>query len=87
MANQSRAKGKFRLAPVSEPPMKKVLEHALKEFRQALADRGVYQNNHRDLERAYNGARDFVDFLLEGPWALEKGRRRPKLGPQGEGDQ
>ncbi len=85
MGSVRQGKGKFRLAPVSEPPMKKVLEDALKEFRQALADRGVYKNNHRDLERAYNGARDFVDFLLEGPWALEKGRRRPKLGSQSEG--
>jgi len=75
----SHSKGKFRLAPISEPPMKKVLENALKEFRQALADRGVYKNDHRSLERAYNGARDFVDFLLEGPWVLERGRRRPKL--------
>jgi len=85
MGSGRQGKGKFRLAPDSEPPMKKVLEDALKEFRQALADRGVYKDTHRDLERAYNGARDFVDFLLEGPWALEKGRRRPKLGQQGEG--
>jgi len=79
MAGARYAKARFRLAPITEPPMKKVLEDALKEFRQALADRGVYKNNHRNLERAYNGARDFVDFLLEGPWALEKGRRRPKI--------
>ena len=79
MASGGHSKGKFRLAPISEPPMKKVFETALKEFRQALTDRGVYKDSHRNLERAYNGARDFVDFLLEGPWALEKGRRRPKL--------
>jgi len=79
MASGGHSKGKFRLAPIGEPPMKKVLETALKEFRQALADRGVYKNDDRSLERAYNGARDFVDFLLEGPWALERGRRRPKL--------
>jgi hypothetical protein len=79
MAAARNPKTKFRLAPISEAPMKKVFEDALKEFRQALADRGVYKNNHRDLERAYNGARDFVDFLLDGPWALEKGRRRPKI--------
>lgn len=79
MTSGGHSKGKFRLAPISEPPMKKVLETALKEFRQALADRGVYKNDHRSLERAYNGARDFVDFLLEGPWVLERGRRRPKL--------
>jgi len=34
MANGSEGKGKFRLAPMSEPPMKKVLEDALKDFRQ-----------------------------------------------------
>ena len=79
MTSGSLSKGKFRLAPISEPPMKKVLETALNEFRQALADRGVYKGSNRNLERAYNGARDFVDFLLEGPWVLERGRRRPKL--------
>lgn len=79
MTSGSLSKGKFRLAPISEPPMKKVLETALKEFRQALADRGVYKGSNRNLERPYNGARDFVDFLLEGPWVLERGRRRPKL--------
>jgi len=41
MGRGSQGKGKFRLAPMSEPPMKKVLEDALKDFRQALADRGV----------------------------------------------
>ena len=59
--------------------MRRVLEDALKEFRLALIDRGVYKKDHQNLERAYNGARDFVDFLLEGPWALEKWRHRPKL--------
>jgi hypothetical protein len=77
----ARKSGKGKLWPDSseDVPMKRVLEDALKEFRQALTDRGVYRKDHQDLERAYNGARDFVDFLLEGPWALEKGRRRPKL--------
>jgi hypothetical protein len=59
--------------------MRQVLEGALKEFRQALVDRGVYRKDHQNLERAFNGARDFVDFLLGGPWALERGRRRPKI--------
>lgn len=59
-------------------PMRRLLEEALKDFRLALTDRGVYKKGHRDLERACNGARDFVDFLLEGPWALERGRHRPK---------
>ncbi len=79
MDSVNQGKGKFRLAPPGEAPMRKVLETALKEFRLALIDRGVYKKDHQNLERACNGARDFVDFLLEGPWALEKGRRRPKL--------
>lgn len=79
MASVNQGKDKFRLVPTSDVPMKRVLEDALKEFRQALTDRGVYKKDHQNLERAYNGARDFVDFLLEGPWALEKGRRRPKI--------
>lgn len=78
MAVGESGRGKFRLAPDGEPPMRQVLEEALKEFRQALIDRGVYTKGHQNLARACNGARDFVDFLLEGPWALERGRRRPK---------
>ncbi|MEK6526494.1 MAG: hypothetical protein AABZ22_06445 [Nitrospirota bacterium] len=77
MATVKQGKGKFWMVP-SEVPMKKFLEEGLKEFRQALTDRGVYKKDHQNLERAFNGARDFVDYLLEGPWALEKGRRRPK---------
>ncbi len=77
MATVKQDKGKFWMVP-SEVPMKKFLEEGLKEFRQALTDRGVYKKDHQNLERAFNGARDFVDYLLEGPWALEKGRRRPK---------
>jgi hypothetical protein len=79
MERVNQGKGRFRLVPPSEDmPMRRSLESALKEFRLALIDRGVYKRDHQNLERAYNGARDFVDFLLEGPWALEKGRRRPK---------
>lgn len=77
MATVKQDKGKFWMVP-REVPMKKFLEEGLKEFRQALTDRGVYKKDHQNLERAFNGARDFVDYLLEGPWALEKGRRRPK---------
>lgn len=80
MERVDHGKRKFRLIPPDEMPMRRVLEDALKDFRVALIDRGVYKKNHQNLERAYNGARDFVDFLLEGPWALERGRRRPKLG-------
>lgn len=79
MATAKPGKGKLWRDPSDEIPIKRVLEDALKEFRQALADRGVYKKDHQNLERAYNGARDFVDFLLEGPWALEKGRHRPKI--------
>jgi len=61
-----------------EMPMKRLLQGALRDFKQALVDRGVCEKDHQNLERAYNGARDFVDFLLEGPGVLEKGRRRPK---------
>ena len=61
-----------------EAPMKRFLREALQDFRRALVSQGVYQENHQNLERAYNGARDFVDFLLEGPGVLEKNRRRSK---------
>jgi len=59
-------------------PMKAYLAEALKDFRQALVKQGVYSANHQNLHRACNGARDFVDFLVEGPGALRKGRRREK---------
>jgi len=78
MATSRQRKEPFRLAPVSALPLRILLEDALRDFRQALIDRGVYKKGHQNLERAVNGATDFVDFLLEGPWALEKGRRRPK---------
>lgn len=78
MASAKHGKGKLWMISPDDVPMKRVLEDALKEFRQALADRGVYKKDHQNLERAYNGARDFVDFLLQGPWALERGRHRPK---------
>lgn len=76
MAIRHPSKDRFRLAPVGEAPIKPLLETALRDFRQALIDRGVYKNGHRNLDRAVNGARDFVDFLFAGPWVLEKGRRR-----------
>ena len=55
-------------------PIKRLFQEALRDFRQALIDRGVYHEDHQNLERACNGVRDFVDFLLEGPEVLEKGR-------------
>lgn len=78
MAIRHASKERFRLAPAGAMPMRPLLETALRDFRQALIDRGVYAKDHQNLERAVNGATDFVDFLLDGPWALEKGRRRPK---------
>jgi len=66
------------MSSIEEVPVKRLLQEALRDFRRALVDRGVYHQDHQNLERAYNGARDFVDFLLEGPEVLEKGRRRPK---------
>jgi hypothetical protein len=59
-------------------PLKDLLETALKDFRQALVEQKVYAEDHENLRRACNGARDFVDFLLEGSEVLRKGRRRPK---------
>ena len=59
-------------------PLKDLLETALKNFRQALVKQGVYAEHHENLNRACNGATDFVDYLLTGPKVLSKGRRRPK---------
>lgn len=63
---------------MKEALMKVYLVEALKDFRQALVQQGVYPANHENLNRAYNGARDFVDFLFDGPDVLKKGRRRPR---------
>ena len=54
--------------------MEKYLEKALAEFEQALIDQGVYDQGHANLRRAFNGASDFVKFLVHGPKAL---RPRP----------
>ncbi len=78
MAIRHPRKDSFRLAPAGDVPLRTLLDQALHDFRQALIDRGVYKNGRRNLDRAVNGARDFVDFLFEGPWVLEKGRRRSK---------
>ncbi len=82
MAIRHPHKERFRLTPAGEIPIRPLLKEALKDFRQALIDRGVYRIGHQNLDRAVNGATDFVDFLLEGPWALERGRRRPKPHPR-----
>jgi hypothetical protein len=56
-------------------PLRTALENALEEFRQALIERKVYDSTD-NLARALNGARDFVDFLLDGPGVLKKWRQR-----------
>ena len=55
---------------------RQMLEEALKEFREALIRQGVYDRDHQNLDRAYNGAKDFVDFLLDGPAVLRTHRPR-----------
>jgi hypothetical protein len=63
---------------MTRPPMRALYDRALNEFEQALVKQGVYPSGHQNLRRALNGARDFVEFLLEGPAVLSKGRRRSK---------
>jgi hypothetical protein len=57
--------------------MRTALESALEDFRRALVERRVYDNTE-NLSRAWNGARDFVDFLLDGPSVLKKWRQRQR---------
>lgn len=61
---------------MGQTPARQMLEEALKEFREALIRRGVYVRDHQNLDRACAGARDFVDFLLDGPGVLRKNRPR-----------
>jgi hypothetical protein len=61
---------------MAQTPGRQMLEEALRQFREALVQRGVYDRDHQNLDRACNGARDFVDFLLEGPGVLRKQRPR-----------
>ena len=61
---------------MTQTPARQMLEEALRQFREALIQRGVYDRDHQNLDRACNGARDFVDFLLEGPGVLRKNRPR-----------
>jgi len=61
---------------MAQTPGRQMLEDALRQFREALVQRGVYDQDHQNLDRACNGARDFVDFLLEGPSVLRKNRPR-----------
>jgi hypothetical protein len=61
---------------MTQTPARQMLEEALRQFREALIQRGVYDRDHQNLDRACNGAGDFVDFLLEGPGVLRKNRPR-----------
>ena len=61
---------------MAEAPARKMLEEALKEFRGALVQQGVYDRDHQNLDRACNGAKDFVDFLLKDAGVLRKHRVR-----------
>ena len=63
--------------PLFTTPMRSALETALEDFRQALTERRVY-DNAENLSRARNGARDFVDFLLDGPGVPSKWRQRQR---------
>lgn len=55
-------------------PIRKLFDSALEDFRKALVKRGVYDENHQNLRRAYNGAKHFINLLIDGPKAL---RPRP----------
>ncbi|MFQ5916015.1 MAG: hypothetical protein ACE5JS_22810 [Nitrospinota bacterium] len=58
-----------------DSPMKKFLEDALGDFREALVKQGIHPSHDRQNTRnAYNAANRFVAFLLEGPQALKKGK-------------
>jgi hypothetical protein len=63
--------------PLFTTPIRSVLDNALDDFRRALRERRVYDNDE-NLARAWNGARDFVDFLLDGPGVLKKWRQRQR---------
>jgi hypothetical protein len=53
-----------------------MIEEPLEAFRAALISQGVYEGDHQNLDRARNGAKDFVDFLRDGPGVLRKNRSR-----------
>lgn len=66
-----------RTRPLFTTPLRSFFDDALEDFRHALIERRVY-DNAENLARAWNGARDFVDFLLDGPAVLKKWRQRQK---------
>ncbi len=55
---------------MAESPMQYFLENALDDFKRALVEKNVYSEGHENLKRAYNGASDFVKFLVNGKDAL-----------------
>lgn len=67
---------KKEVLDMAQTPARQMLEAALKEFREALIQRGVYDRDHQNLDRVCNGAKDFVDFLLDGAAVLRKNRPR-----------
>ena len=64
---------------ITPTPMKALLKKGLADFKRALVDRNMYDQDHQNLDRAYNGAKDFVQFLLEGKAGLvPRPQRRAK---------
>ena len=43
---------------MAQVPARQMLEEALKDFRKALVQQGVYPADHQNLDRAYSGAKD-----------------------------
>jgi len=65
MGSGRHGKGKFRLAPVSEPPMKKVLEGALKEFRQRWKKGSTSGTMVRESQRKVSGMSSGLRVILQ----------------------
>ena len=40
------------MASIAEVPMKRLLQEALRDFRRALVDRGVYHEDHQNLSQS-----------------------------------
>jgi len=56
---------------MTRSPLQSLLENTFQEFKEALVERKVYDRDHPNLNRAYNGAKDFVAFLVKGKPALK----------------
>lgn len=61
---------------MAQTPARQMMEEVLKEFRAALVRQRVYERDRQNPDRACNGAKDFVDFLLDGAGVLRKNRPR-----------